>query len=104
MSDEHLDRQLAEMTGNPQLARAIKNSLRKLQDGAAGPELAEMAGEILNGRSDLRGLATTSAYAGALTDGVERFQQWQAETPADEREHIAAQTRTRFETKDDDPR
>ncbi|MCO8272865.1 hypothetical protein M1L60_19915 [Actinoplanes sp. TRM 88003] len=103
MSDEHLDRQLAEMTDDPRLAKAIEDSLRKLKDGAGGPALAEMADEILSGRSNLRGLAQTSVYATELTGAVERFRDWEAETPLQEREHVAGETLAALGTESDRP-
>lgn len=103
MSDDHLDRQLAEMTDNPQVARAIKDSLRKLSKGAAGPELAEMATEVLNGRTDLRGLAKTSVYGSPLAEGVDRFRQWEAEASPEERRRVAEQTRMALEPDDGGP-
>jgi hypothetical protein len=48
VDEEPLQRELEQMSGSPVFAKKIKESLQRLAGGAAGPELAEMAREVLN--------------------------------------------------------
>jgi len=66
MSDEAIDRELDDMTGDPALTTSIKDSLTRLRDGAAGPELAEMARDLLDGRISLRQVTRSGLYTEAL--------------------------------------
>jgi hypothetical protein len=93
MTDSPLDRDLAEMAGTPQLARVVRRSLERLRDGAAGPDLAEMARELLDGRTDLRSVARSTAYAGPITDGIHRYDGWQAQLTAEERRQLEEEMR-----------
>ncbi len=96
MSDESLDRDLEQMSGSPALAKQLKESLRRLTDGAAGPKLAEMARDVLVGRTDLRMVARSSVYADNLTEAIGRFQRWQAELTPEEREQFLSEARRRL--------
>lgn len=90
MSDERLDSELERMAGNPKLARAIKDALNKLSKGAGGADLAEMARDVLDGRTDLRTVGQSSAYSHQMTEAIGQFQQWQAELTLEERERFIA--------------
>lgn len=94
-SDAHeaLDRDLAQMSGSPALAKQVKEDLRRLADGAAGPKLAEMARDVLDGRIDLRAVARGSVYADNLTEAIGQYRRWQAQLTPDEREQFLSQAR-----------
>lgn len=96
MTDEQLQRDLEQMSGSPAIAKQIKESLRRLTNGAAGPELAEMARDVLDGRTDLRSVARSSVYAGHFTDAIGRFQRWHADLTPDERNQLVVDTRARL--------
>ena len=95
MNDEPLDRDLERMSGSPELAHEIKQSLRRLSNGAAGPQLAEMARELLEGRTDLRTVAQSSAYANDLTGAIGQFQRWQSSQTQEERDQVVNEARRR---------
>lgn len=88
MTDNSLDRDLEQTAGTPQLARAVRKSLQQLKGGAAGPDLAEMARELLNGGTDLRSLARSSAYANPISQGIEQYNRWEAGLTPDERQRF----------------
>jgi hypothetical protein len=96
VADEALDRDLEQMTGSPVLAKHLKQSLRRLVDGAAGPRLAEVAREALDGRTALRDMAKSSAYADYFTDAIAGFHRWQAELTPAEREQYLDEVRQRL--------
>jgi hypothetical protein len=99
-NSEQLDRDLDDMSGNPAIAKHLKESLRRLSDGSAGPELAEMAREVLEGRTDLRTVARSSAYADQMTEAVGRFQNWQAEATPEERSQLLEETQKKLRHED----
>ena len=100
MTDSPIDRDLAGMAGNPRLAEAVKQSLESLRDGTAGPAMADMADEILNGRTDLRSVARSSAYASQLTEGIEKFSRWYADLSPEDREELGRRTQEMFDYPD----
>jgi hypothetical protein len=96
MTDDRLDRDLERMAGSPDIAKAIKESLRRLSRGAAGSDLAEMAREVLEGRTDLRTVARSSAYADRITEGIGEFNRWQSELTPEERDQFLDDARERL--------
>jgi hypothetical protein len=86
--DEAIDRELAEMTRNPRIAAAVKEHLQRLSAGAAGPELAEMANDLLSGRSSMREVGKNQVYAQKLVEATDRFQAWFAKLSPEEREDM----------------
>lgn len=96
MTDSPVDRDLEQMAGNPRLARAVKESLERLRSGAAGPDMAEMAKDVLDGRTDLRSVGRSSAYAGHIRDGIDKFNRWQADLSPEEREELDRKIREEF--------
>jgi hypothetical protein len=80
-----VDRELEEMTSNRRKATTVKNALAKLREGVAGPELAEMATEILEGRTSLRTVGNSSVYADHFAEAATRFRDWQSSQTAEER-------------------
>jgi hypothetical protein len=59
--------------GDPGRYRLLQESLRRLAAGSAGPDLAEMAREVLSGRITLRRAMNSRAYAEAWYPYVERL-------------------------------
>ena len=90
MGDEQVDRNLDAMTGDPALTRQLKASLQKLRDGVGGPALAEMAREVLEGRTTLRDVARSSAYAAEMSTVMAGLQQWNADLTDEQREQLIA--------------
>ncbi|WP_148307914.1 hypothetical protein [Actinoplanes friuliensis] len=96
MSDDRLNLQLEQMAGSPAVARAIKDALNRLRGGAAGPDLAEMARDVLDGHSDLRTVGQSSAYSTPMTEAIGKFQDWQEELTPEEREAFISDARARL--------
>ena len=93
---EPIDDELRRMAENPKLAESVKESLRRLAGGSAGPALAEMAKELLAGRTSLREIGRSQAYAPELGAGVARFQQWHRDLTPEQRAELERQTQARF--------
>lgn len=97
MSDEQpIDRELHEMAGNPKVAVMIKKDLERLSTGVAGREFAEMAKELLEGRSSLREVGSSAAYAVQFREAADRYQKWYAELSPEQREELERNTREQF--------
>lgn len=79
------------------MARAVKSALQRVSGGSAGPELAEMARDVLDGRIDLRAIGQSSAYSPHLTEAIGSYQQWQAALSPEERETWLAEARRAFD-------
>ncbi len=98
MSDESdLDRELDRMAGSPTLAKAVKKQIMALRDGVAGPHLAEMARDLLDGRTGLRAIAQSDAYAEPLTDATANYQAWYESLGEDQRRELIANARQLFD-------
>lgn len=93
---EPIDDELLQMAQHPKLAQSVKESLHRLANGSAGPALAEMARELLAGRTSLREIGQSQAYAEELSAGVARFQQWQRELTTEQRAELERQTQATF--------
>ena len=93
-----MNRDLDEMTGDPAVTKHLKASLQRLRDGAAGPVLAEMATDVLEGRTTLRDVARSSAYASEMGNVMAGFQRWNAGLSDEERNQLAADARSEDET------
>lgn len=89
---EPVDRELEQMTSNPRVAEAMKTALNKLRQGVAGPEMAEMATEVLEGRTDLRTIGQSSVYAVQFTEAAEGFRRWHTELSPEERNRLDRST------------
>nr|WP_296076098.1 hypothetical protein [uncultured Actinoplanes sp.] len=88
MADHELDGELERIAGNRKTAAQVRRALERLREGAAGPDLAEMARDVLDGRISLRDVARSSAYAVPLADAMHRFTRWQAGLSDEERADI----------------
>lgn len=62
--------------GNPGREERLRSALTRLAAGAGGPDLREMAAEVLAGRVTLRGAVLSGAYCEALRPAVEQLMQW----------------------------
>jgi hypothetical protein len=101
VSDEpvakRVDTALEEMSGDPAIARVVKASLQRLSAGAAGPELAEFARDVLDGRIDVRTAAHSEVYGMVLGDALSRFRQWQDELTDQQRQQVVSDVLTSLE-------
>jgi hypothetical protein len=88
---------LERMSGSAAIAKAVQQSLRRLADGAAGTELAELAHDILAGRVDPQRLTTSEVYAEPLRHALAGFRDWYAALEPAERERMIAEARTQLD-------
>jgi hypothetical protein len=101
MPDSPLDQEIESMVRNPRLAGVVKESLARLRNGHAGPEMAEMAGGVLDGRIGLRDVARSPVYSEGFLTGFERYRRWAAEQDPEELRRMIEQARRA--TTDDGP-
>jgi hypothetical protein len=102
MPDDQVDQDLEHMAGSSALGRHLKESLTRLKNGAAGPALAEMAREVLEGRTTLGQVAASSAYAGPLTAAADEIHHWNATLTDKEREELIRDAKRRLGEDDAD--
>jgi hypothetical protein len=91
---------LERMAEDPAVARALKEALRKLADGAGGPDMTELAKRVLEGRLDLREVGRSTAYAGPLTQGLDKFAGWYDALDEEERGRLVAEARRQLSDSD----
>jgi hypothetical protein len=78
---------LVEITaGDRARARVLRESLRRLADGAGGAELQEMARDVVDGRVEFRTAMLSSAYSAAILEKARSFATWFDDLSSDERE------------------
>lgn|SRR5690554_6868261 len=65
--------------GDPALATMLQESLKRLEEGAAGPQLQAFARDVLSGQMHIRDAVAQDDYAAALGQRMAEFQQWQQE-------------------------
>lgn len=71
---ERADGELRDIArGNVERYQLLRESLRRLAAGAGGPDLAEMAREVLSGRATLRHAMMSRAYAEAWAPHIQRL-------------------------------
>jgi hypothetical protein len=92
VTDSQLDRDLEQTAGSPALARAVRDNLVRLGEGAGGPDLAELARELLDSRTALADIARSSAYAQQLSAATARFRDWYGGLTSEQREKLIADT------------
>ncbi|MBM2623397.1 hypothetical protein JIG36_48675 [Actinoplanes sp. LDG1-06] len=92
-----IDDELLRMVGNAQEARAVKENLQRLRDGAGGPAFAEMAKDLLEGRTTLREIGNSAAYGPQLSAAFRRFQQWRSELTPEERAKLERKAQEQLE-------
>jgi hypothetical protein len=105
MSDEPepIDRELQQMTSNPRVVKATKAALEKLRQGVAGSDMAEMATEVLKGRTGLRMIGQSWVYAVRFTEAAEGFRAWHGELSPDEREALDRSAHEQLDDRGEDP-
>lgn len=59
--------------GNPEREERLRTALTRLAAGTGGPDLQEMAAEVLRGRVTLRHAVLSGAYSEALQPAVEQL-------------------------------
>ncbi|MFC7278567.1 hypothetical protein ACFQS1_31700 [Paractinoplanes rhizophilus] len=96
MTDDPIDRDLAEMAGNPRVAAEIKHHLQRLSRGVGGPELAEMASDLLDGRTSLREVGKSEVYADQFAAATRRFLNWYNELTPEECEELNRKAQEEF--------
>jgi hypothetical protein len=96
LPEDPVDLELEQITGNKKMAAELRQNLEKLKGGAAGPDLAEMARDVLAGRITLRDVTRSSAYATPLTDAMSRFHDHQAQLSEEEKAELLKQAEERF--------
>ncbi len=94
--NEDLERQIETTVSSPRLARAVKDSLVRLKSGDGGPELQEIARDLLNGSITLRDLTRTSVYSGMFMDQFQRYNDWQASLTEQQREEFEREARETY--------
>jgi hypothetical protein len=77
--------------GDRAMAKLLHESLKKLEQGAGGPDMQEMAADVLAGRIGLREAANSSAYAEAFRESMTRLQSWMEEVGPEEVDRMAAE-------------
>ncbi|SCE76176.1 hypothetical protein [Micromonospora chokoriensis] len=91
--ESHPERQFLDLTeGDQGLAKLLHAGLTRLRDGVAGDDLQEMARDVLAGHTDLRHVAATDAYGGALLNHYQDFRQWERTTDPEELQRLVDQT------------
>lgn len=66
----------------------MRESLERLRAGHAGPVMAEMARDLIDGRISLRDVSRTSVYSEGLIEGVQAYKQWEARLDDDDRQQL----------------
>ncbi|GAA4610395.1 hypothetical protein BJY16_007822 [Actinoplanes octamycinicus] len=94
--DAGLERDIEVTAGSPKVARAVKDGLERLSDGSGGPELQEIARDLLDGRITLGDLTRTRAYSVVLMDQLRRYREWQANLSAAERARLEGEIREMY--------
>jgi hypothetical protein len=79
--------------GDQALARLLQESLRRLADGAGGAGLREVAGDVIDGRVDLRAAMLSASYSNAIQEKIQAFAAWFNDLTPEEREAQAAMGR-----------
>ena len=74
-----------------------------MTDSPVDRDLAEMAGELLDGRTDLRSVARSTAYASHITNAIRRYDLWQAQLTAPERRQLEEEMRAILSDEDNRP-
>lgn len=75
--------QLLNFAGGDRLATLLREALQQLCDGIAGPELGDLANDVLSGHLDVRQMAS-DIYAGEVSFYLQAFQQGEDDQPSDE--------------------
>ncbi|WHT19016.1 hypothetical protein N8J89_38980 [Crossiella sp. CA-258035] len=91
------DDPLLDIAKDPARAKALRQSLERLAAGAGGSALAEMANDVLTGRSDLRTAVLSGTYAEALNSRVQQFSTWYQGLSEQEKEEQTERARAHLD-------
>ena len=94
--DDALDDEFARLAGGRKLGQELRRNLERLRDGVAGPDLAEMARDLLDGRITVREVTRSTAYAVPLGEAMDRYREALDELSEDERRRRLAEAENRF--------
>ncbi|MEU4156466.1 hypothetical protein [Actinoplanes sp. NPDC026670] len=103
MSDDPLDREIERMAGDPRLVKAVRDSLERLRAGRAGPVMAEMARDLIEGRINLRDVGGSSVYSQGLIEGVQAYKKWESELDDEGRRQLRDAVRETYGRDLDEP-
>jgi hypothetical protein len=78
LDDDQVEQELQDFAGSRPLADELKRNLEKLRDQGE-PPLAEMARNILEGRMTLREVTRSTAFAGPLSEAMDRYREYDAQ-------------------------
>ncbi len=94
--NEGLERDIELTASSPKVARVVKDSLERLKNGDGGPEMQEIARDLLEGRISLRDLTRTSVYSQVFTEQIQRHKGWQANLTDEQREQLEREVREMY--------
>jgi hypothetical protein len=103
VSENPVDRDISSIVRDARIAEAVRDSLQRLRDGHAGPDMAEMARNLLEGRIRLRDIPRDPAYADGFLRGLDRYRQWEAGLDDEERRRFNDEVRKACEQRPDPP-
>ncbi|MDT4991469.1 MAG: hypothetical protein QOH97_1361 [Actinoplanes sp.] len=90
--DDAFTRDLERILGSPELVRKAKEGISRLRNGVGGDHLAEMARDLLDGRTSIREIGQSSAYAAPLTEQFTKYNEWFNGLKPEERERLISET------------
>lgn len=96
--DDAFTRDLERILGSPELVRRAKEGIGRLRNGSGGDLLAEMARDLLDGRTSIREIGRSSAYAAPLSEQFTKYDDWFNGLKPEERERLMSEVN---ETLDD---
>ncbi|MCK2236588.1 MULTISPECIES: hypothetical protein [unclassified Crossiella] len=88
---------LLDIAKDPVRAQALRQSLERLAGGAGGSALADMASDVLAGRTDLRSAVLSGTYTEALNSRMQQFSSWYQNLSDQEKEEQAERARAHLE-------
>jgi hypothetical protein len=100
-NDDALTRDLERILGNPELVKRAKESIGRLRDGAGGDHLAEMARDLLDGRTTIREIGRSSAYAAPLSEQFTKYNEWFNGLKPEEQESLISEANETLDDLDD---
>ncbi|MEV4278346.1 hypothetical protein [Actinoplanes xinjiangensis] len=103
MPENPVDRDISSMVRDARIAEAVRNSLQRLSEGHAGPDMAQMARDVLEGRIRLGDIARDPAYADGFLRGLDRYRRWEAGLDDEERRRFNEEVRKAGEQRPDPP-
>lgn len=93
MPDPRDEPAMAVAHGDPALARQLRTSLESLRDRSDNEDFRHLVDDVLNGRSNLRDVYLTPAFAAGINPGAQQFADRWAELSRDEQQELAEQGR-----------